>query len=296
MDRQTLSPRASVGILATTITAMLSGAGITGSAFAQEIETSLEEITVTGSRIRRDDFNSATPTTVIDSNYLDNLGLVNLSEAMVQIPANISTNTPTASPGGNFFNGSTIANLRGLNPFFGSRTLTLVDSRRHVPTNQGDGVDLNFIPSVLIDRMEVVTGGASASYGSGAIGGVTNILLDRDFEGVKAQIDFGSTGEGVGDDTHLGFAFGTAIGERGHFVIGIEAQEMDPIENCSSARDWCGQNVGVDDDNFVPGGPVPENVITSGLTEAWRSESGVFWLPGFGGAAPGESVNLQLTG
>ena len=175
-------------------------AALIGNAVAQqpaaaddERRNSLEEITVTGSRIRRDDFSSAQPTTVMDNQYLQNLGVINLGQAMVGVPQNVNRNSPDANAGNNFFNGSTLANLRGLNPFFGTRTLTLVDSRRHVPTNQGDGVDLNFIPTILIDRVETVTGGASASYGSGAIGGVQNILLDRDYEGIKAEIDFGAT-------------------------------------------------------------------------------------------------------
>ncbi len=190
----------------------------------EEAASALEEVTVTGSRIRRDDFSNPQPTTVVGGDLLENLGIVNLGDAMANLPSNVGNNTPTANPGGNFFNGSNIANLRGLNPFFGSRTLTLVDSRRHVPTNQGDGVDLNFIPSILIDRMEVVTGGASASYGSGAIGGVTNILLDRDLEGGKVQVDFGQTAEDDGDDIHYGLAYGLAIGDNSHFVVGYEAQ------------------------------------------------------------------------
>ena len=86
--------------------------------------------------------------------------------------------------------GSTIANLRGLNPYFGSRTLTLVNTRRFVPTNQGDGVDLNFIPSILIDHVDSVTGGASAAYGSGAIAGVQNIFLNTKLEGARIDMDY----------------------------------------------------------------------------------------------------------
>jgi len=232
--------------LACSIAIALSLGVFSESGLAQEEGASrLEEVTVTGSRIRRDDFSNPQPTTVVGGELLQNLGIVNLGDAMANLPSNVGNNTPTANPGGNFFNGANIANLRGLNPFFGSRTLTLVDSRRHVPTNQGDGVDLNFIPSILIDRMEVVTGGASASYGSGAIGGVTNILLDRDLEGGKAQVDWGTTAESDGDDFHYGFAWGTAIGDRSHFVIGIEGQDMDAINNCARARDWCARAVAV---------------------------------------------------
>jgi iron complex outermembrane recepter protein len=290
---------ARLGRLAAAIAFVLSGATVATSVNAQQRQQQgqqsapaaqsgdrvlEDEITVTGSRIRRDDFSSPQPTTVMDDEYLRNLGIINLGQAMVSVPQNVNRNSPDANAGNNFFNGSTLANLRGLNPFFGTRTLTLVDSRRHVPTNQGDGVDLNFIPTILIDRLETVTGGASASYGSGAIGGVQNILLDRDYEGIKAEVDFGSSGEGDGDSTHYGFAFGTAIGDGGNFVIGIEGENSDGILKCSSARDWCGSNTGVIT-NWQPPATGPRNLIIPGLRETWNSRPGVFWLPGPGAVA-----------
>ena len=167
-------------------------------------DSSVGEIVITGSRIKRTtDFETPNPTTVVDSKYLQNLGIVNLGDAMTQIPSNVSTFTPQATGNSNFFAGSTIANLRGINPFFGSRTLTLIDGRRHVPTNQGDSVDLNFIPSILLQRMDVVTGGASAAYGSGAISGVNNIILNKTLEGAKVDADYGVTGHGDGDNYHV---------------------------------------------------------------------------------------------
>lgn len=265
--------------LAWSIAAAVSlSASVTNLAHAADAETAsaLEEVTVTGSRIRRDDFSNPQPTTVVGGDMLENLGIVNLGDAMANLPSNVGNNTPTANPGGNFFNGSNIANLRGLNPFFGSRTLTLVDSRRHVPTNQGDGVDLNFIPSILIDRMEVVTGGASASYGSGAIGGVTNILLDRDLEGGKVQVDFGTTAEDDGDDAHYGLAWGTAIGDASHFVIGYEGQDMDGIQSCMDARDWCAKGVGISNNAAYATNPDPQFVIVSDVRTNQMNKLGVF--------------------
>ena len=104
-------------------------------------ENAIDEITVTGTRIRRDDFNSPTPTTVIGADYLGNLGLVNVGDALTQLPANLSSYQPSTTGGNsNYFIGSTIPNLRGLNGFFAGRTLTLVDGRRHAPTNEGDSV------------------------------------------------------------------------------------------------------------------------------------------------------------
>ncbi len=241
-------------------------------------EAQLEEVTVTGTRIRRDDFSNPQPTTVVGSEMLENLGIVNLGDAMASLPSNVGNNTPTANPGGNFFNGANIANLRGLNPFFGSRTLTLVDSRRHVPTNQGDGVDLNFIPSILIDRMEVVTGGASASYGSGAIGGVTNILLDRDLEGGKVQVDFGTTAESDGDDVHYAAAWGTGIGDSSHLVLGFEAQDMDGIDSCARARDWCAKAVGISTNGAFATNNDPNFVVVSGQTTTSMTQAGMFPL------------------
>jgi outer membrane receptor protein involved in Fe transport len=235
----------------------------------------MEEVSVTGTRIRRDDFSNPQPTTVVTGEMMESLGIVNVGDMMAQMPANVGSYTPTAKPGGNggdnqsfplnVFNGLNLANLRGLNPSYGTRTLTLVDSRRHVPTNQGDGVDLNMIPTVLIERMEVVTGGASASYGSGAIAGVVNILMDRDLQGVKAQMDFGQTDRGEGNDFHYGFAWGGDIGQNGHLIAGIEHQKMDPIELCiQSDREWCKRAVQIRSNPahpFTPGPADPNNTL-----------------------------------
>jgi outer membrane receptor protein involved in Fe transport len=111
---------------------------------------------------------------------MENMGMVNVGAALTQTPANVSTFTPAATGNANFFTGSYISDIRGLNPYFGSRTLTLLNTRRFVQTDQGDSVDLNFIPQILVERIDVVTGGASAAYGSGAIAGVENILLNNE--------------------------------------------------------------------------------------------------------------------
>jgi iron complex outermembrane receptor protein len=254
--------------------------GLSGAAYAQQADTApaatsqtLDEITVTGSRIRRTtDFDTANPTTVIDDSYLKNLGLVNVGDAITRLPANISTQTPQTTGNANFFAGSTIANLRGLNPFFGSRTLNLVNSRRFVPTNQGDGVDLNFIPSILIDRIDIVTGGASAAYGSGAIAGVNNIFLNRRLEGGKADIDFGQTAESDGKDRHVGLAYGFGLAEdRAHFVFGYEYQKTDPV-GCLRARDWCARGVGLYQNN----GSNTDLLLGENIRANQMSTSGVF--------------------
>ena len=228
-----------------TVAAIL-GTALLGGYVSQALaaDENLEEVQVTGSRIKRTtDFDTANPTTVVDSDYLKNQGIVNVGDAIKSLPSNVSNFSPTTTGNSNFFAGSTIANLRGLNPFFGSRTLNLVNGRRHVPTNQGDGVDLNFIPSILIERMDVVTGGASAAYGSGAISGVNNIFLDRKLNGVKVEADFGQSMHQDARDRHEAFAFGTGFdNDRGHVTFAAEHQSSDEL-GCINVRSWCAKNV-----------------------------------------------------
>ena len=151
MSKQFIGPRPDFVRLAVAIAIGTTlWAGVAAAA-----EDELDEVQVTGSRIKRaNDFDTANPTTVVDADYMKNLGIVNVGDAVKALPANISNNTPSTTGNANFFTGSTIANLRGLNPFFGTRTLTLVDTRRVVPNSEGSAVDLTLIPSVLVERVD----------------------------------------------------------------------------------------------------------------------------------------------
>src|SRR5262245_14869459 len=215
------------------------------------------EIIVTGSRVSRSGFDSSQPLTTIDSQQIENLGLVNVGDVVRTLPQNTPFFTETNVGIGNFNVGPQLANLRGLNPFFGTRTLTLIDTRRVVPTTEGGAVDLTLIPSMLVERTEVVTGGASAQYGSDAIAGVVNVILDKDLEGVKAQVDYGQTSEGDGGDTHASFAWGTAFADdgRGHVIAGLEYQKQDRIGPCPYTRDWCNEGWGIANRAGVAGQP-----------------------------------------
>lgn len=282
-------------------------AGIGRVAYSQDqpeqpATRALEEVTVTGTRIRRsDDFSESQPTTVLTGDFLDSLGVVNVGDAMKNLPENVPNATPTSRPNQNFFNGSNLINLRGLNPYYGTRTLTLVDSKRHVPTSQADIVDLNFIPTILIDQVEIVTGGASASYGSGAIAGVNNILLDHRLEGGKVQVDFGGTGEGDGDDEHYGVAWGTGVGDNGHFIIGYEGQEMDAIMQCGRSRDWCAQGTSILDFGTTRPIGTPRYRTVTDVRQNNISSNGVIrpptsvFIPGLGSIYTGGNPCLGTT-
>ena len=249
----------------------------------------LEEIQVTGTRITRQDYVSPNPVTTLDAADLERLGINNVGDAILQIPQNVSQFSPGNTGGSAFYVGSTLANLRGLNPFFGTRTLTLVDSRRFIPTTQGDAVDLGFIPTNLVQRIETVTGGASAAYGSGAISGVVNIILDKKLQGIKLDADYGVSEEGDGDNYRIGMAGGTDfMGGRGHIVIGGEYQNMNAIQSCADARGWCAKGEGLynNSTNFfggagqpfaanIPG--QPQYLRVAGLRENQLSRSGVIF-------------------
>ncbi|MGC1457580.1 MAG: TonB-dependent receptor [Steroidobacteraceae bacterium] len=216
------------------------------AASADNTDQQVQEVTVTGSRIKRTtDFTTPTPTTVIDSTQMQNMGVVNVGQALSMTPANISNFTPANTGNSNFFLGAYIPDLRGLNPFFGSRTLTLIDTERAVPTDQGDSFDLNFIPQILVQRIDTVTGGASAAYGSGAIGGVINVILDNKLEGGKIDADLDQTSHSDGRDKHVSAAYGHGLFDnRVHFVVAGEFEKQD-ILGCQAVRTWCAQDNGL---------------------------------------------------
>ncbi|MEJ0023327.1 MAG: TonB-dependent receptor plug domain-containing protein [Alphaproteobacteria bacterium] len=149
--------------------------------------------------------------------------------------------------------------MRGLNPAFGGvRTLLMVDTRRFVPTTAGGAVDLNQIPSMLIRSTEVVTGGASAQYGTDALAGVVNILLDHNLTGFKAQLDYGQTFQNDGENWHGSFATGTGFaGGRGHVIFGAEFSKDKGIGDCGLARDWCAPGWYTITNDFNNGSRVP---------------------------------------
>jgi iron complex outermembrane recepter protein len=202
--------------------------------------TPLEEVVVTGSRVARSTFTTPNPVTVLDSQDIQNLGLTNVGQVLGELPQNSNFFAANNVGLGNFNVGAQLANLRGLNPFFGTRTLTLVDTERVVPTATGGGVDVTLIPSMLVARTEVVTGGASAVYGSDAVAGVVNIILDKKLDGFKGTADYGQTQEHDGGDAHFSVGYGhDLIDGRAHFIVGAEYENSEDIGICDQVRDWC---------------------------------------------------------
>jgi outer membrane receptor protein involved in Fe transport len=234
------------------------------------------QIVVTGSRVSRSTFETPNPVTVLDSEDIEKLGLNNVAEVVSQLPSNSNFFAANNVGLGNFNVGAQLVNLRGLNPFFGTRTLTLIDTKRVVPTTTGGGVDITLVPSMLVGRTETVTGGASAVYGSDAIAGVVNVILDKELEGFKAQADYSATTHGDGDDWHAAAAWGTAFsGGRGHFIVGAEYQDTSSIGNCSEERDWCARNYAMfTNPDFATNGQ-SHYIIGPNASPAFTSSTGV---------------------
>ena len=264
----------SFGTLAAAVAAAMAGPQL---ANAQQQQPT-EEVIVTGSRVSRSGFDSPQPITAINSEQIENLGLTNVGDVARTLPQNTPFFSETNVGVGNFNVGAQLANLRGLNPFFGTRTLTLVDTRRVVPNSEGSAVDLTLIPSMLVERMEVVTGGASAAYGSDAIAGVVNVILDKDLEGFKAQLDYGQTTEGDGEDMHASFGFGMPFGDddRGHMLVGAEFQQQDPIGPCATTRDWCAESWATHTNPGFAAGNGQPNFVVAGPSKLPTTETGLF--------------------
>ncbi len=259
----------------------------------------LQEVEVTGSRIKRTtDFSTPTPTTVIDSGTMESLGIVNVGQALSDIPSNTSTFTPTAAPNSPFYAGEYVADLRGLNGFFNSRTLVLLDGNRAVPTDTSDHFDLNFIPQVLVQRIDTVTGGASAAYGSGAVAGVINVILNRTLEGGKLDADFYDTHYNDARSNHVAFAYGHGLfDDRFHFVLGAEYQKSDGALCMQSGRSWCAANFGPYDtaaDGLSPLTFAGLPVLGANVRNDFVSQTGAIAPPEFDFATFGYIANPAL--
>ncbi|WP_444906353.1 TonB-dependent receptor domain-containing protein [Microbulbifer sp. SSSA008] len=181
-------------------------------AFAQEDAEMVEEVVVTGSRIKRADLDSPSPVTVLDREDMKVSGLTDVGDLIQSMPS--MSGSPIGTTTNNGGNGSVEIDLRGLGV---DRTLTLVNGRRTV-----DGGDYQTIPSAMVERVEILKDGASATYGADAVAGVVNIITRKDFEGVELEIqnaDFFDMDAGQQDSVSI------VVGQqfdKGNFVFGAE--------------------------------------------------------------------------
>lgn len=233
-----------------------------------------EEIVVTGSRVRRKDLTTPAPVTVINREQISASGIASIGDFLQQIPEQGGATNTNVNNGGD---GETQISLRNLGA---QRTLVLVDGKRWVNGGSGAGtaVDLNSIPTAAIERVEVLKDGASAVYGSDAIGGVVNIITRRRVNGTELSAYGGLSPHGDAQQYEVDVTSG-ATGDRGNFMFTAGYFDQKPM--LAGARSWankpldynfCTQDAG---GNCIPGGP---SVTSTGST-----------------ATPGGYFSLDLT-
>jgi outer membrane receptor protein involved in Fe transport len=194
------------------------------------------DVIVTGSRVVTNGYQAPTPVTVVGTEELKN-SAPNLADALRQLPqltGSSSPATPSFTPGGSVPSTASTANLRNLGI---TRTLVLLDGRRPPASGVTGTSDISLFPQQLIKRVDIVTGGASAAYGSDAVAGVVNFILDTRFRGVMGEVRNGISTHGDGHsynaEASVGFGF---AGDRGSLILSGSIGGQDPIDG--RKRDW----------------------------------------------------------
>ena len=220
--------------------------GQVASAQAPQVPDSGGTITVTGTRIRRPNLDSPLPVTSVGGQEFFQTGNVSIGDKLAEVPSIRSSFTQANSTRGLGISGINLLDLRGLGIL---RTLVLVNGRRHVGGDvllTGVSVDVNTIPTDLIERVDVVTGGNSAVYGSDAIAGVVNFVLKQDYDGIMLRGQGGQSKYGDADAYFISGLFGKNFGGgRGNIAVNLEYARRD--QAWGSERDWYRQSYSLGD-------------------------------------------------
>ena len=221
-------------------TSSLAIAAFAGAANAQTAPAqqagAVEEIVVTGTRVVRDGYEAPTPLTVVGVEQVQAAATNNIIDSLTVLPSFAGNYTPQNSTQNVSTGtaGTSSVNLRNLGT---TRTLVLVNGQRSVPSTITGLVDVNTIPSQLIERVDVVTGGASAAYGSDAVSGVVNFVLDTKFTGVKGEVSGGVTTYGDDRQWRVVMTAGTAFADgRGHLIVSGSISHQDGV--LDGGRAW----------------------------------------------------------
>ena len=197
------------------------------TALNQEEEEEVEAVVVTGSRIVRKDYSANSPIVTVTQDDFRATGSVNIETLINDLPqftplGNAASNSPNLA-------GQANVQLRGLGS---TRTLVLLNGRRVVPSNASSVVDLNLLPTPLISSIETITGGASSTYGSDAVGGVLNFLLNKNFEGVQVDLQAGVSERGDAGTQAVSLTVGRDIADgRGNAVLSLTYSNRDSVLN-----------------------------------------------------------------
>jgi iron complex outermembrane receptor protein len=212
---------------------LLAGASVlvlasSGEVFAQTTATTpVEQVTVTGSRVVTDALQAPTPLTIITTEQLEATTPTDIPDGLNKLPIFQGSQTIGQPGGGGTNAASNVLNLRN---FGGNRTLVMLDGHRVTPANADGTVDADTLPQLLISRVDVVTGGASAVYGSDAVTGVVNFILNKKFDGFKFNTNAGISSRADAATYKVEAAAGTDLfGGRGHIEGSVEYRHADAL-------------------------------------------------------------------
>jgi outer membrane receptor protein involved in Fe transport len=282
-------------LISAAVAAAIAASALPQQAVAADADQ-IAEVTVTGSRIARPrDLDAPSPISTVSDQQLENTGSVGLETTLNQMPQFVPSQTqftsgiqasPTNSPG------AATLNLRGLGT---NRMLVLVDGRRPQPGSANLAVDINTIPSLAINSVEVITGGASAVYGPDAIAGVVNYVLKDHFQGLDVDISHGESFEGDGGETRVSALMGmNAMDDRGNIMLGIEWAKRDPVYQ--KDRSFY-RNGWLDPGN--PGGGfivAPAYEPSAGNQPSQAALDSIFTQAPAGTVGPGTQINFNADG
>ncbi len=276
----------------------MSAISVLGSlpAAAQDASTNVEAVTVTGSRISIQGYEAPTPVTVIGAEQLARDANMNIMDSINKLPAVGVSETPNNGYlSGDLSQGDaslSVVNLRNLGI---ARTLVLFDGQRVVSSNIfGGGVDISTIPAELVKRVDVVTGGASAAYGSDAVAGVVNLVLDKSFSGLKANIEGGDSTTVEHRQIKMALTVGTDFaGGRGHLILsGDHTWSNDPVFN--NQPDWYNNGAIVQNPAATTSNGLPWFIHVRNTGQAQYTQGGLIrgnTAGGVGGSITSNSLN-----
>ena len=257
----------------------------------------LEEIIITGSLIKNPNFESSSPIQNVTRDEIDLQGALNAEEILREIPGVVP------SIGANVNNGNggfSYVNLRGVGA---NRNVVLIDGVRYAPSELQGRFDLNNIPMAMVDRIDVLTGGASTTYGADALGGVVNVITKKNFTGLEITADWGETSENDGEEEAVSITMGADLdGGKGNATLSLGYRDIEPIYQGDRrfAEDvlfyWDGSRggsglgsfntrvgnvnpTGLDNGNLSLGGVQPDRTFASDFTPYNYGPSNVFQTP-----------------
>ncbi|MDB5452199.1 MAG: TonB-dependent receptor [Caulobacteraceae bacterium] len=277
--------------------AILPGQAFAQAAAASAAPADLEEVVITGTRVVRDGYQAPTPLTVVSEQDLAAAAPSNVADFVNDIPSVVGSSTPQTS-NASISAGTSGVNALNLRALGVERTLVLLDGQRSVGSTLTGAVDGNTFPQGLIKSGEIVPGGASAAYGSDAISGVVNFILDKELVGVKGSVEYGETTYGDDQQYKVNISAGLPFMDgRGKVLLNAEVADRAGIYGVP--RDWnkSGTYI-ITNPAYVAGNGQPEWLLTSGAGLSNATPGGIIVNTPLRGTAfgPGGQVYQQNYG